>query len=963
MKDVSRAHLGEDRLSAFRAGRLSAADASTVARHLAACPACRAKLDVLAGPTMDEPPHGFTLPAPEARPPGPTPVAPPGQGRGSMTAPHDPVAPAERGIPEQFGRYRILKPLGKGGMGSVYLAHDTQLDRRVALKVPRFTERDGPRLLERFYREARAAATLEHANLCPVYDVGQIDGIHYLTMGFIEGRPLSDFIQADRPLGQRQCAAVVRKLALALAQAHARGVIHRDLKPANIMISSRKEPVIMDFGLARRASQQEEVRLTHEGVVMGTPAYMPPEQVKGEVEAMGPACDIYSLGVILYQLLTGRLPFEGPTMAVLACILTQEPAPPSTRRPDLDRALEAICLKAMAKKPEDRFASMSDLAGALTEYLKGQTQRASVSPAKLPMDPDETKKGSEEGLALQLFADMVDPQPARASAPAVQKKAAAPPRRQLAIWAVGAAALAIALGVVILIQTQSGTIKIELVGAAKGVEVQVDGDAVEITGLEEPLRLRAGKHFLQVTGKNFESVSQSFTVRRGANPVLRVELVPRAVARAETPAPPVVKPAEPPEVPPQPTPQPKPESPVPSAVRTTPPQPQPPPDAATLAFFNGKDLQGWEGLEQYWRVEDGAIVGRSPASLSFNTFLCSKKKYRDFDLRFKVRLLGEDANSGVQIRSEVLDRSKFTVRGPQGDMGGTYWGSLYGELFGGMMTQAPEDVVNRVLNKGGFNDYAIRCVGRHVTIKLNGEVTVDEDFPTLPPEGVIAWQLHGRVANDVTFKDVHFVDLGQPPAASFRDLFNGQDLSNWMKRDGQPAAWTVGQGHVEVVPRQGDIRTRETFGPDFELHAEFWVPLMPQARGQGRGNSGIFLQGRYEVQILDSYPRGIDPRTDCGALFGLIAVSKNACKPPGQWQTFDITFHAPRVNAQGQVRRKGRLTVVQNGEMIIREGEFDQTTGPALDNNLGDPGPILLQDHGCRVRFRNLRIRPLPPDE
>src|SRR4051812_36210894 len=134
-----------------------------------------------------------------------------------------------------FGRYRIQRLLGGGGMGSVYLAHDTQLHRRVALKVPHFTPGDGPQAIQRFYREARAAATFDHPNLCPVFDVGQVDGTPYLTMPYLDGKPLSEVIDPDKPSVPRQAAAVVRKLALALEEAHQRGVIHRDLKPANIM--------------------------------------------------------------------------------------------------------------------------------------------------------------------------------------------------------------------------------------------------------------------------------------------------------------------------------------------------------------------------------------------------------------------------------------------------------------------------------------------------------------------------------------------------------------------------------------------------------------------------------------------------------------------------------------------------------------------------------------------------------
>jgi hypothetical protein len=179
-------------------------------------------------------------------------------------------------------------------------------------------------------------------------------------------------------------------------------------------------------------------------------------------------------------------------------------------------------------------------------------------------------------------------------------------------------------------------------------------------------------------------------------------------------------------------------------------------------FFNGKDLTGWEGLTQYWKVQDGALIGSSePDGLKFNTFLCSKRQYGDFELRFKVRLKGGTGNSGVQIRSEVFDPKTFAVRGPQCDIGQIYWGSLYGEHFGGMMQQAPKDVVAKVLKKDDFNDYHIRCVGTRVTIKLNGETTVDGDFPKMPPKGIIAWQLHSGGPMEVTFKDIEFKELSK----------------------------------------------------------------------------------------------------------------------------------------------------------------------------------------------------------
>jgi len=177
--------------------------------------------------------------------------------------------------------------------------------------------------------------------------------------------------------------------------------------------------------------------------------------------------------------------------------------------------------------------------------------------------------------------------------------------------------------------------------------------------------------------------------------------------------------------------------------------------------FLGKDLAGWEGLEGLWSYQNGSVVGETKEAQKFNTFLCSKKKYGDFELSFQVKLTGKGwgGNSGVQIRSHVHDPKRFAVSGPQADMGDVYWGSLYGENFGGMMKQAPGDVVKNVLKKDDFNDYSIRVVGKHVTIKLNGETTVDGEFPKMPDEGIIALQMHGGPPMRVEFKNIKFKEL------------------------------------------------------------------------------------------------------------------------------------------------------------------------------------------------------------
>jgi hypothetical protein len=280
----------------------------------------------------------------------------------TLVSPGGPAADCP--LPDKFGRYRILKRLGQGGMGTVYLAQDTQLGRPVALKIPHFDAEDDTGRIERFYREARVAATFTHPHLCPVYDVGEIDGVHFLTMPYLPGETLASWLKRHGPLAQAEAIRLAAFLARALDVAHRAGVVHRDLKPANVMLNEGREPVIMDFGLARRSAAGDP-RLTVSGILVGTPGYLAPERVGGDAESPSPAGDIYSLGVMLYEMLTGRLPFEGPVHDLLRQVLTREPESPSGRRPGLDPRLEAVCLKALAKDPKQRFPDMASFAVAL----------------------------------------------------------------------------------------------------------------------------------------------------------------------------------------------------------------------------------------------------------------------------------------------------------------------------------------------------------------------------------------------------------------------------------------------------------------------------------------------------------------------------------------------------------------------------------------------------------------------
>ena len=309
-----------------------------------------------------------------------------------------------KGLPVEFGRYQILKELGSGAMGTVYLAHDRQLDRQVALKTPNFQGSEHDDLVTRFYREARAAAKIHHRNICPVYDVGEIDGRHFISMAFVRGRCMTEFIKPQQLPPQKTSAILTHRLAMALAEAHRHNIIHRDLKPANIMIDLKKEPIVMDFGLARQTDV--ESRVTQSGMAIGTPAYMSPEQIRGELNEVGATADIYALGVILYELLTGELPFRGPIAKVAYCIVHEEPLAPSQLRDGIDPKLEAICAKMMEKKRENRFQSMEFVAAELKEYLEG-IKRLPKTAHRPAADPQASESLDSEVLtetgALNAF--------------------------------------------------------------------------------------------------------------------------------------------------------------------------------------------------------------------------------------------------------------------------------------------------------------------------------------------------------------------------------------------------------------------------------------------------------------------------------------------------------------------------------------------------------------------------------
>ncbi|HEX7449095.1 MAG TPA: family 16 glycoside hydrolase [Pirellulales bacterium] len=649
-------------LSDFGLGKLDVASAETVIRHLETCADCRGRAANLPGDSFVDrlrdaggaSQEGFRrertfVPGEslanaanstdgssvkEDGLPGPSRSIAGQNKRDGLASPSPMSGPPELA---DHPDYELIKQLGQGGMGTVYLARNREMDRPEVLKVVSKALLDRPGARERFQQEIRSAAKLAHPNIVAAYSVLRPGELLVFAMEYVRGQDLSQVVQQRGPLPVANAAFYIHQVAHGLQHAFEKGMVHRDIKPNNLMlaIEGKKHTVkILDFGLAKATSEKgADAGLTKSGQMLGTPDYVAPEQTL-DAQNADIRADIYSLGCTLYFLLSGGPPFqENSLYAILEAHHKREPKPLNLVRAEVPAELAAVVAKMMAKDPARRYQTPIEVAKALVPFFKPGTI-APPAPEPPRVDAAPLPSACEPGQA-SVAAAPASPEPAAVLQPAPGPSqpdllsltidthrpdprprgrwSSLPPWQQKSLVAAAGAAAVVLLGVILLVRTPYGIVEIEVSDPKAKVTVAVDGKRIDVGGLDEPLSLEVGDHELTVIGQGFETITKRFKVTRGKNAPLTIALLPKNDLGVDDGVKNSAAPASPEEF---------------------------------VPLFNGKDLTGWTEPDQKggWEVVDGALRNQ------FGGRIFTEKTFANFAFNFEFQM-SPDACASIDLLS------------------------------------------------------------------------------------------------------------------------------------------------------------------------------------------------------------------------------------------------------------------------------------------------------------------------
>ncbi|HEY7326128.1 MAG TPA: family 16 glycoside hydrolase [Gemmataceae bacterium] len=922
------AHPSADVLKAFASGKLSDTSADAVVTHLDQCHQCSQEVAKTSA--------------------GPTPVS---------------HLPPELAANQQ---YEILRELGRGGMGVVYLAKNKLMDRLEVLKVVNKALLDHPGAVERFLREIRSAAKLSHTNVVGAYHALQQGELLAFAMEYVEGQDLANLVKSQGPLPVPHACFYVQQAASGLQHAFEKGMVHRDIKPQNLILAreGKKHIVkVLDFGLAKATSEKkEDTGLTGEGKMLGTPDYIAPEQsldaAKADIRA-----DIYSLGCTLYYLLSGHPPFSGASLgAILLAHQMQEAKALNLVRPEVPEELAAVVQKMMAKTPAQRYQTPLEVVQALSPFVKQgtvskaapQTQEAKpavklVTPVVPPPGPPEVwgslTAGSSASTVSRKSAIVRKPPAATVRERTAQKK-----------WLIGGG-----LGVLLLtllgmwaggmfegkvhVKTKDGILVIEV--NEPNPEVLVDGEKVTVSwhngGKKAEIHVNPGTHKVEIQKDGFSVDGKELTFKDGDRVILTARLLPEKPEKGEAKAdaPPSDKPPPPPDTK---------KSDVPRVAEAA------DGDKGFVQLFNGKDLSGWKTHPTQpgdWRVKDGILISSGRA---ISHLYSERGDYRDFHLRVETRI-NPTGDSGVEFRTEF--GPSFPVKDPMHPLG--YEAQIYGDEIkpgwpsstGSLYATGTGPVVSlRKSPKLSYKWFTLEVLaeGNHIVLKMDGQTTADyTDDKRRFSSGHIALQQH-NTHTVVEFRKIEIKELlpaaasSEPPkqaanANGFVPLFNGKDLTGWKTHPDAQGNWKV-EGGV-LIGRGPEKSWLYSQRDDYEnFH------LLVEAKINQGGNSGVQFHKAFTPNVTRGYEAQIDSSSHkfkTGTLYikGAPGVGiEKVLVPVDTWFTQEVIF-------QGN-----RIIIKINGE---KTADFVDA------ENTWPRGHIALQvfDAPTVVQFRRIAIKEL----